>query len=255
MKTTIPSNKNSKSRKVNLDLDGVLNSLALLLLAVVGLGAHDTTTPVAAGLLVLVGVTLLDGGEELGELSLVLGADLGQGQNGGGLLVDNCTETGLTLDNGVRDTHLAAESGKEDNQLNGVNVVSDQDEGSLLVLNEADNVVETVLDVVGLLGDILLLLALGDGGGLLDKTLLLLGLGLRAILGEELEGLGSGVAVQGVLELGQRRGDLQAHVQNLLLALKTDILGPLDEAGQVALGLDVLADTEVAGTLLDERVL
>ena len=171
------------------------------------------------------------------------------------LLVDNGTETSLALDDGVGDTHLAAESGKEDNQLNGVNVVGDQDEGGLLVLDEADNVVETVLDVVGLLGDILLLLALSDGGGLGVETLLLLGLGLRTVLGEELEGLGSGVAVQGVLELSDGRRNLQTHVQNLLLALKTDILGPLDEAGQVALGLDVLANAEVAGTLLDERVL
>jgi len=240
---------------MSLDLDGSLSSLDLLLLLGVGLGTHDTTTPVAAGLLVLVGVALLDGREELGELGLVLGADLSQGQNGGGLLVDDGTETGLALDNGVGDTHLAAESGQEDNQLNGVNIVGDEDEGSLLVLNEANNVVQTVLDVVRLLGDILLLLALGDGGGLLDETLLLLGLGLRAVLGEELEGLGSGVAVQGVLELGNRRGDLQAHAQNLLLALEADIFGPLDEAGQVALGLDVLADTEVAGTLLDKRVL
>lgn len=115
--------------------------------------------------------------------------------------MDNGTETSLALDDGVGDTHLAAESGEEDNQLNGVNVVGDQDEGGLLVLNEANDVVETVLDVVGLLGDILLLLTLGDGGGLLDETLLLLGLGLRTVLGEELEGLGSSVAVQGVLEL------------------------------------------------------
>lgn len=239
----------------SLNLDSVLNGLALLLLAGIGLGTHDTTTPVAAGLLVLVSVALLDGREELGELGLVLGADLGQSQNGGGLLVDNGTQTSLALDNGVRDTHLAAESGQEDNQLNGVDVVGDQDEGSLLVLDQANNVVETVLDVVRLLGDILLLLALGDGGGLLDETLLLLGLGLRAVLGEELEGLRSGVAVQGVLELGNRRGDLQTHVQNLLLALEADIFGPLDEAGQVALGLDVLTDTEVTGALLDERVL
>lgn len=39
----------------------------------------------AAGLLVLVGVALLDGGEELGELSLVLGADLGESEDSGGL--------------------------------------------------------------------------------------------------------------------------------------------------------------------------
>ena len=171
------------------------------------------------------------------------------------LLVDNSTETSLALDDGIRDTHLAAESGKEDNQLNGVNIVGDEDERSLLVLNEADNVVETILDGIGLLADVLLLLASLNGGGLLEETLLLLGLGLRAVLVEELEGLGSGVAVQGGLELSDGWGDLEAHVQDLLLALETDIFGPLDHARKVALGLDVLADTEVTGTLLDERVL
>lgn len=69
-----------------LDLDGGLVDLALLLLAVNSLGAHDTTTPVAAGLLVLVSVALLDGAEELGELGLVLGADLGDSENSRGLV-------------------------------------------------------------------------------------------------------------------------------------------------------------------------
>ena len=169
--------------------------------------------------------------------------------------MDNSTETSLALDDGVGDTHLAAESGKEDNQLNGVNVVSDQDKGSLLVLNETDNVVQTVLHIVGLLADVLLLLALSDSGSLAVETLLLLGLGLRAVLVEELEGLGSGVAVQGVLELGDRGGNLEAEVQDLLLALQTDVLGPLDETAKVTLGLDVLANAEVTGASLDERVL
>jgi len=169
--------------------------------------------------------------------------------------VDDSSESGLALDDGVRDTHLAAESGKEDNQLNGVNIVGDEDEGSLLVLDQADDVVETVLDDVGLLGDVLLLLALLDGGGLLQETLLLLDLGLRAVLVEELESLGGGVLVENLLELGDRRGHLEAHVEDLLLALKTDILGPLHHARQVASGLDILADTEVARPLLDERVL
>lgn len=69
----------------NLDLDRVLDRLALLLLARIGLGAHDATAPVAALLLSLLEVALLDGGDELGELALVLSADLSQGQNGGGL--------------------------------------------------------------------------------------------------------------------------------------------------------------------------
>lgn len=80
--------KIKSSRKgANLDLDGVLDSLALLLLAGVGLGTHDTTTPVAAGLIVLVGVAFLDGGEELGELSLVLSTGLGESQDSGGLKI------------------------------------------------------------------------------------------------------------------------------------------------------------------------
>lgn len=115
--------------------------------------------------------------------------------------------------------------------------------------------VQTVLDSVGLLADVLLLLALLDGGGLLEETLLLLGLGLRAVLVEELEGLGGGVLVENVLELGQGRRNLETDLEDLLLALEADVLGPLDHAGDVALGLDVLADTEVAGALLDEGVL
>lgn len=102
------------------------------------------------------------------------------------------TEPGLALHNGVGDTHLAAEGREEDHQLNGVNVVGNQDKGSLLVLDKANHVVETELGGVGLLGNILLLLALGDGGGLLGQTLLLLGLGLRSVLVEELEGRGGG---------------------------------------------------------------
>lgn len=58
-----------------------------------------------------------------------------------------------------------------------------------------------------------------------------------------------------MLKLCDRRRHLEAHVEDLLLALEADILGPLHHAGDIALGLDVLADTKVAGTLLDERVL
>lgn len=171
------------------------------------------------------------------------------------LLVDDGTESGLALHNGVGNAHLAAERRQENNELDGVDIVGDQDERSLLVLNQADDVVQTVLDSVGLLADVLLLLALLDGGGLLEQALLLLDLGLGAVLVEELEGLGGGVLVQDVGELGNRRRHLEAHVEDLLLALKADILRPLHHAGHIALGLDVLADTEVAGAALDERVL
>ena len=40
----------------------------------------------------LLEVTVLDGGDELGELGLVLGADLGQGEDSGGLVDDVSVE-------------------------------------------------------------------------------------------------------------------------------------------------------------------
>lgn len=167
---------------VRLDLDGVLDGLPPLVHASVGLGAHDATAPVADGLLVLLEVAVLDGGDELGELVLVLGADLGQSKHGSSLLVNNGTEPGLALDYGVGNTHLAAESGEEDDELDGVDIVGDEDERSLFVLDETDNMVQAKLGGVGLLADILLLLALGDGGSLLGETLLLLRLRFRAVL-------------------------------------------------------------------------
>ena len=63
------------------------------------------------------------------------------------------------------------------------------------------------------------------------------------------------VAVEDVLELGDRWGDLQPEVEDLLLALETNVLWPPNHAREVAGWLDVLADAIVAGTLLDEGVL
>ncbi len=68
-----------------LNLGSSLESLLLLQNLHLGLGAHDTTTPLSAGLVVLVHEAILDGRDELGELSLVLGADLGEGEDGSGL--------------------------------------------------------------------------------------------------------------------------------------------------------------------------
>jgi hypothetical protein len=70
---------------MHLDLDGVVKGLLLLLLLSNSLGTHDTTAPVALGLLSLGHVAVLDSGDELGELRAVLGADLGEGEDGSGL--------------------------------------------------------------------------------------------------------------------------------------------------------------------------
>ena len=93
--------------------------------------------------------------DEGGELALILTADLLDGEDGGSLLVDDRAEAGLALDDDVRDAHLAAERGEEDDELDGVDVVRDDDEVRLLRLDERDDVVQAVLDEEGLLGVIL----------------------------------------------------------------------------------------------------
>lgn len=61
----------------------------------------DSTTPVTVGRLVLVGVVGLDGRDELGELGLVLFADLTEGEARRGLAADDGAEAGLRLDDDV----------------------------------------------------------------------------------------------------------------------------------------------------------
>jgi hypothetical protein len=81
-RTTNPSQPLQAS---DLDLDGGLKRLLTLLLALLGLEAHDTTTPALAGILDLLEVAFLDSRDELGKLVLVLRADLSDGNNGSSL--------------------------------------------------------------------------------------------------------------------------------------------------------------------------
>ena len=87
------------------------------------------------------------------------------------------------------------------------------------------------------------------------QSLLFLGFGLWLVLVEELEGLGGGVAVKDVRELGDSGGDFKTEVEDFLLALQADVFGPFYHAREVAAGLDVLTNTEVAWAFFDERVL
>lgn len=99
------------------------------------------------GLVVLFDEVDLDGTDQLGQLALVFTAHLRESNNSGGLLVDDRAQTSLVLDNAVWHAHLSAKRRKENNQLNGVDIVGNDDEGSLLSLDQGDDVVQTVFNI------------------------------------------------------------------------------------------------------------
>lgn len=62
------------------------------------------------------------------------------------------------------------------------------------------------------------------------------------------------VLVEGTCELVERRGHLEALLEDAALALDAHDLGPLDEAVEVLLGRKRAADAELPGPLLEQRV-
>lgn len=99
--------------------------------------------PLDTGTLV---IHALAGIHKLGQLTLVLALDSSQSQGSGGLLVYYCSEAGLALDNAVRDTHLLAEGGEPDDNLNGIDIVSNDNKLCLALLNQSGDVVDAILD-------------------------------------------------------------------------------------------------------------
>jgi hypothetical protein len=86
-------------------------------------------------------------------------------------------------------------------------------------------------------------------GSLLEPNLLLL-LGLGTILVGKLEELSGSILVEGVRELGDRGRDFQALVEDDLLTLEANVLGPLDEASEILLRLNVLAWIREASVII-----
>jgi len=60
--------------------------------------------------------------------------------------VNDSTETSFAFHNNIRNTHLTTEGGQENDQLDRVDVMTDDDESSLLSLDEGDDVIKTVFD-------------------------------------------------------------------------------------------------------------
>ena len=101
--------------------------------------------------------------------------------------MNELAESGLALDEAVGDTLLSAESREENEELDGVAVVSHNDELGLTLLDELGNVVKTELNNEGL-GSLLGVSTTDLGLGFLLESGLLVLLGRRA-LDERLQAL------------------------------------------------------------------
>jgi len=222
------------------------------ILNVLGLETQFTSTPGSSE----VSVVVVGESEVLQqgfEFSLVLLGDILKSNGGSSLLTDELTESCLTLDEAERNVHLSAELGEPDNQFDGVDIVSDDDESSLLLFNELGDVVKTELKNLGSLG-FFSLLAFSLSLSSSSKSLLLLGLVFRSVvLQESEEGTGL-VSVDGLGELVKCGGDLKSFKKNLLVSLESDVLRPSDRSGEISDGLDITTNSEASGSLLEEGV-
>jgi hypothetical protein len=153
------------------------------------LDAHDTTSPDSSQGFVFVELHSEVLGEEF-EVLVVFFSQFGDSDAGGGLLVDELSESCLSLDEAIGDSLLSAESGEEHHHLEGVDVVGDNDELGLAFFDEGGHVVETELEddwLGGLLGISATFLDLG----FLQESLLLFLVGLGLVLSEQFKELGS----------------------------------------------------------------
>lgn len=162
-------------------------------------------------------------------------------------------QSSLALDDAVWDTHLAAQSWQEDDELNWIHIVGNDDQLGLLALHQRGDSVHTCTEDGRPLGRSIslsscLLLSAGQ------QPLLLLLLGLWPVLVGQLEQLCGGLAVQSLGELVDCRGNLQTLVEDGALPLQADVTRPFHKACQITLGLDILSDAEVLWPLLEQGV-
>ena len=98
--------------------------------------------------------------------------------------------------------------------------MSNNNQLSLLVLNQSNTMIQSLLDKHWFLADFALLLAiLSNGLCFLDETSPLLLLCLWTVFVQEFEERGGGVLVEDVGELGDCRRNLESFLEDFLLAL------------------------------------
>lgn len=123
--------------------------------------------------------------------------------------------------------------------LNWIHIVSNDDQLSFLLFNQFRHGVGAGLQCVWSLFR-LDILALGLSFGNFLQTLLLSQCGLWTIFLQQFEQLYGGLLVQSLAELVDWWWNFQTLLQDSLLSLYTDVLGPSDETGQITFRLNVL---------------
>lgn len=89
-----------------------------------------------------------EGSGQVVEFSFVFLSDFSQGNDGGVLLVNELSESGLSSDEAVWDVHLSAQSGKPDDEFDWVDIVGNADNLSFSLFYELGDVVKSELKVV-----------------------------------------------------------------------------------------------------------
>jgi len=201
--------------------------------------------------LIVVGLNSFD---NLVQSTSVTGLNSGDSHTGSGLPAANTSKPGLILNNAVGHSHLSAKGGQKQNELNGVNIISDNDQLGLFLLNQGGNGINTMV-YHGLPLGRLVVLTLGAGLSASFQALLALLLGLGTVIVQKSEQLQSGLPVQSRLELVDWGRDLQTGLKNGLLPLEPNVFGPSHESAQIPLRLNTLTNLEVAGSGHEKGVL
>jgi len=238
-----------------LDLGRQLLGLKLLQLGDLGGGftSKASSSPVFPDFVSALVEVRLDGLDEFVEGAAVVRVDGCESETCASFPSGDAAQPGFVLDDAVRNSHLAAKGRKEQNELNGIDIVGDHDKLSLLLFHEPGYIVDTLANHGSALGRGILLSS-GPSLGTCNQPLLLSLASLRPVLVHELEELGGSLPVQSLVELVDWRWDLQSGLEDSLLALQPNVLGPFDESGKIPLRLDGLSDSEVSGSFLKKRI-
>ena len=86
------------------------------------------------------------GADESRKFSFILALNVLQSHDSSSLFVYGCTELCFALDDDIRHAHLAAESRKEDNKLDRINVMCNDDKRSLHCFDEGNTVIQSIFD-------------------------------------------------------------------------------------------------------------